>query len=82
MLDGAAFVVLHSTSFVVLVGAHEPAEDLFVAVASAGEKQVLTQCVSLEKRFLFVGVEDGGYYFEVLGFNGEEKRGFAFMIFY
>lgn len=38
MLNCAAFVILHASSFVILVGTHEPSKNLFVAIPCTSKK--------------------------------------------
>lgn len=73
VLDGLAFIVLLATSLKEFVAASKPVEDVFIAVASADEKRVLTQVVLLLKGLVLVLFEDLKH-LHVLSLNCYKKR--------
>lgn len=80
VLNGASLIILSAPSFEEIVGAHEPPENLLVAVPGALEQAIFTKVIFLGEGCEFLVGEERFEDVEVLGFDSKEEGRLAVVV--
>jgi len=77
VLNSASFKVLNTSSLIILISAHKPAEDGLITVPCTGKQDIFSLGVFHSQRLQFIVGEDLCYSLQILLFDSQMERGFT-----